>query len=76
MSICEYTCMCEHACCIFMFVGVWVCVCVLKKGILGSSLSKINQDVLERICFHFFSSNAFEEVRVKLQTLLSGADLG
>ena len=56
--------------------GVCVCVCVFKKGILGSSLSKINQDVLERIYFHFFSSNAFEEVRVKLQTLLSGADLG
>ena len=66
-------CMCEHACCIFMFVGGGVCT----KGMLGSSLSKINQDVLERICFNFFfSSNAFEEIRVKLQTLLSGSDLG
>ena len=55
---------------------VCVCVCVLKKGILRSSLRKINQDVLERICFNFFSSNAFEEIRVKLQTLLSGTDLG
>ena len=57
-------------------VRVCVCVCVLKKGILRSSLRKINQDVLERICFNFFSSNAFEEIRVKLQTLLSGTDLG
>ena len=26
MSICEYMYMCEHACCIFMFVCVCVCV--------------------------------------------------
>lgn len=53
-----------------------MCVCVCWGGrCWGSSLSKMNQDVLKGRCFISFSSNACEEIRVNLQKLLSGTNL-
>lgn len=52
------------------------CVCI-KEGDVGIIFEQ-NQPRCARknMLQFFFSSNAFEEIRVKLQTLLSGSDLG
>lgn len=51
----QHICVCAHM--LYIHVcGVCVCVSthVLRKGYWRSPLNKINQDVLERICFIFF----------------------
>lgn len=52
-SVYVYVCTCEHACWVLTFVVGTSWVCVEAGGCRGSSLSKTNQDVREKIQFVF-----------------------
>lgn len=55
---------------------VYVYVCVLRRKMLGIFSEQNEPRYAEKNMLHIFSSNAAEDIRVKLQKPLSGTDLG